>query len=221
MLLDPRALGCIGSLSHYLNTFHHHTLFLSTWRPAVFSKLFDNVKSKLSHVAIGYAERAAVAIPFLLALGFAVAAIHVMLVEHFGGVIGNWLMAGGLVCLGIIGAIGVKTSEAAERSKEEPAGTMPTLSGVPSELFRAAPMAMHLLFSSGQPASRIVRSAWRHSPLLILAGLVSLLFYPTASLGRAPRPITVEEEDESHPLASEGSLATRHAARILLAEHAL
>ena len=55
----------------------------------MFRKLIDHVKSKLSNVAIGYAERVAVAIPFVLALGFTLAAVHAMLVDHFGSVTGN------------------------------------------------------------------------------------------------------------------------------------
>ena len=42
-----------------------------------------------------YVARASVAIPFVIALGFALAAIAVMLVERFGHVTAYWMMAGG------------------------------------------------------------------------------------------------------------------------------
>jgi hypothetical protein len=35
-------------------------------------------------------------VPFLIALGFALAAITAMLIQHFGHVAGYWLMAGSM-----------------------------------------------------------------------------------------------------------------------------
>ncbi|MBO0741221.1 MAG: hypothetical protein J2P51_07325 [Hyphomicrobiaceae bacterium] len=186
----------------------------------MFRKLIDYVKSKLIHAALGYAERAAVAIPFVLALGFVVAAIHAMLVDHFGGVTGNWLMAGGLVCVGVIGALAVKTSEASETTQEEPLQAVASLSRAPSALLQAAPAALDFLSSSGRPAGQLARSLWRHSPLLLLAGLISLLFYPTDPRGPAARRTTFEPGEDPQ-FDAEGSLTMRYATQRLLAEHAL
>ena len=42
------------------------------------------------------------AIPFVIALGFGIAAVSVMLVQRFGHVTAYWIMAGGLGAIGVI-----------------------------------------------------------------------------------------------------------------------
>ena len=52
------------------------------------------------------------AVPFIIAFGFALAAIAVMLVERFGHVAGYWMMAGGLATIGVIAWIVVSVKGA-------------------------------------------------------------------------------------------------------------
>ena len=62
----------------------------------MFAGLINQAKSAASHLVLKYVARASVAVPFVIAAGFALAAISVMLVERFGHVMAYWLVAGGL-----------------------------------------------------------------------------------------------------------------------------
>jgi hypothetical protein len=78
---------------------------------SVFAGLINQAKSAVSRVVLQYAARACVAVPFVIALGFALAAVAVMLVERFGHIAGYWMMAGGLAAIGVIGWIVVSVKE--------------------------------------------------------------------------------------------------------------
>ena len=71
----------------------------------MFQGLLNSAKSAVSSLILKYVARASVAVPFVMALGFAVAAIAAMLVDRFGPITGYWLMAGGLTAIGAIAAI--------------------------------------------------------------------------------------------------------------------
>jgi hypothetical protein len=77
----------------------------------LFAGLINNAKSAVSHVILKYVARASVAIPFVIAIGFALVAITVILVQRFGQVIGYWLVAGWLAAIGVIAAIAVSIKE--------------------------------------------------------------------------------------------------------------
>ena len=185
----------------------------------MFRKLIDRVRTQLSRMAIGYAEKAAVTIPFILALGFTVAALHATLVQQFGGVMGNWIMAGGLAGLGLIGAIAVKSTEKSEGSFAQEVSGMPaSLSTYSSGVLHAAPVAFHLLTSMRQPSSGTARVAWRHAPLLFLVGVMSLLFWPTPPIHRRGAPVADTPDEERLAVAPQGSLTLQYAVRTLLAD---
>ena len=50
----------------------------------MFAGLINQAKSAVSHLVLQYVARASVAVPFIIALGFALAAITVLLVNRFG-----------------------------------------------------------------------------------------------------------------------------------------
>lgn len=52
----------------------------------MFAGLINQAKSAASHLILKYVARASVAVSFVIAAGFAFAAITVMLVERFGHV---------------------------------------------------------------------------------------------------------------------------------------
>ena len=56
----------------------------------MFAGLIHQAKSAVSGLVLKYVARASVAVPFVIALGFALAAITVMLVERFGHVMAYW-----------------------------------------------------------------------------------------------------------------------------------
>ena len=72
----------------------------------MFQGLINNAKSAVSGVVLKYVARASVAVPFVIALGFALAAITVMLLDRFGQV-------------GVIAAIFVSVKEREEEAAEQ------------------------------------------------------------------------------------------------------
>ena len=76
----------------------------------MFQGLINNAKSAVSGLVLKYVARASVAVPFFIALGFALAAITVMLVDRFGHVTAYWAVAGGMALVGAITAVIVSAS---------------------------------------------------------------------------------------------------------------
>jgi hypothetical protein len=50
----------------------------------LFAGLINQAKHTVSSIALKYVARASVAVPFVIALGFVVAAVAAMLVRHMG-----------------------------------------------------------------------------------------------------------------------------------------
>ena len=50
----------------------------------MFAGLINQAKSAVSHLVLKYVARVSVGVPFVIAAGFALAAITVILVERFG-----------------------------------------------------------------------------------------------------------------------------------------
>jgi hypothetical protein len=152
----------------------------------LFAGLINDAKAAVSHLVLRYVARASVAIPFVLALGFAAAAIAVMLVERFGHVTGYWIMAGGLAAIGIGAAIAVSVKEHEEEAadqKAEQADTGEVVSDATAEAMVQAPLALlGALFSAPGGAAgafKIARVLGRNFPLVLLLVMIGALFWPT------------------------------------------
>ena len=152
----------------------------------MFAGLINDAKAAVSHLVLRYVARASVAIPFVLALGFAVAAIAVMLVERFGHVTGYWIMAGGLAAIGIGAAIAVSVKEHEEEAadqKAEQADTGEVVSDATAEAMLQAPLVLlGALFSAPGGAAgafKIARVLGRNFPLVLLLVMIGALFWPT------------------------------------------
>src|SRR5262249_62152855 len=77
----------------------------------LFAGLIQHAREAASHLLLRYVARASVAVPFIVALGFAIAAVAVMLVDRFGHVTAYWIMAARLAILGVLAAIVVSVKE--------------------------------------------------------------------------------------------------------------
>src|SRR5829696_8953803 len=105
----------------------------------------NQAKTAVSGLILKYVARASVAVPFVIALGFALAAITVMLVQNFGHVAGYWIMAGGLAAVGVIAAIAVSAKEHEEEvaeEKAEQADTPEVVSDATAQAITQAPLAL-------------------------------------------------------------------------------
>ena len=111
----------------------------------MFAGVINQAKAAASGLVLKYVARASVAIPFVIALGFALAALTVMLVQTFGPATAYWLMAGGLAAVGVIAAIGVSVKEHEEEvaeQKTEEADTESVLSDATTQASTQAPLAL-------------------------------------------------------------------------------
>jgi hypothetical protein len=77
----------------------------------VFAGLIKQAKRAATGLVLKYVARASIALPFVIALRFALATILVLLVQRFGHAFGYWLMAGGLSLIGVVATIAVSVKQ--------------------------------------------------------------------------------------------------------------
>lgn len=73
----------------------------------MFQGLIDDAKAAAASLVGKYLARASVAVPFLIAFGFATAAVHLTLTEQFGATNASLMMAGGFCAIGVVAALAV------------------------------------------------------------------------------------------------------------------
>ncbi len=151
----------------------------------MFAGLIHQAKSAVSGLVLKYVARASVAVPFIIALGFALAAITVMLVERFGHVMAYWLVAGGLALIGIVASIVVSVKEHEEEVAEQQAertDTQEVVSEAAAQAVVQTPIALlGGLFSMPGGTTLALRVAGllgRNFPLVLLLVMVGALFWP-------------------------------------------
>jgi hypothetical protein len=159
----------------------------------VFVGLINQAKSAASGLVLKYVARASVAIPFVIALGFALAAITVMLVERFGHVTGYWLVAGGLAAIGVVAAITVSVKEHEEEVAEQQAEQSDTdevVSDATAQAMVQAPLALlgaaFTMPGGATAALKVARILGRNYPLVLLLVLIGALFWPTENKAEEP-----------------------------------
>jgi uncharacterized membrane protein YebE (DUF533 family) len=152
----------------------------------VFAGLVNQAKSAVAGLVVKYLARASVAIPFVIAFGFAVAAVAAMLVQRFGYVAGYWIMAGGLAAIGIIAAVAVRAkeheAEVAEKEAEQ-TDTREIFSGATAQAMLQTPLALlgAAVSAPGGATSalKVARLLGRNFPLVLLLGMIAALFWPS------------------------------------------
>src|SRR5690606_2097661 len=71
----------------------------------MFRALKNGLSNAATSLATKYALRASIAVPFLIAAGFAVAGATVHVVDAFGARVGYFLMAGGFAAFGLLAGL--------------------------------------------------------------------------------------------------------------------
>ena len=150
----------------------------------MFAGLINQAKSAASHLILKYVARASVAVPFIIAAGFALAAITVTLVGRFGQVMAYWLVAGGLALIGVIASIVVSVKEHEEEVAEQQATkTEEVVSDATAQAFVQTPIALlgALMTLPGGSAGALsaVRLLARNLPLVLLLVMIGMLLWPT------------------------------------------
>jgi hypothetical protein len=137
----------------------------------------------------GYFIRAAVAVPFVIALGFATAAVTLTLVDRFGPVAAFWMVAGGFSMIGLAAShvVTVKRQEVAQKqsaNQEFITGARaqtaaPTLIALLNALLSAPPTA--------ENGPEVAKAAVRNIPLVVLLALLASVFWPSHRESAAER----------------------------------
>jgi hypothetical protein len=167
----------------------------------MFAGLINQAKGAVTNLVLRYVARASVAVPFIIAAGFALAALAVMLVERFGHATGYWLMAGGLMAIGVIAGIAVSVKEHGEEVAEQQAeqtDTKETFSEATSQAMAQAPLALAgalLTTPSGATgALQVAKVLGRNFPLVVFLAMIGALFWPTSQT-----ETSLAEEKASEP----------------------
>jgi hypothetical protein len=157
----------------------------------MFRGLINDAKSALGSLAAKYLARASVAAPFVIAIGFALAAITLMLVERLGAIAAYWIMAGGLAAVGLMAAFIVSVKEQEEELAEQQAeqeDTEAVATDAAAQAIVQTPIALlgALFTMPGGPttALSIARLLGRNWPLVLLLVATSMLFWPTETTGQ-------------------------------------
>jgi hypothetical protein len=189
----------------------------------MFRGLLNDAKSAMGSIIARYLARASVAVPFLIAAGFAIAAITLMLVEQYGQVTAYWIMAGALALIGALASLVVSVKEQGEEAAEQAAAetadsSASTATAAVAEAAVQNPMALLTMLSalpmgpaSLMPALRLVA---RNIPLVVLLAAITFLLWPSekadadqqTGAGESPENTpTAAAETAAYPAEEEGA----------------
>lgn len=177
----------------------------------MFRGLINDAKTAAGSLVAKYLARVSVAVPFVAALGFATAAITIMLVDRYGHIAAYWMVAGGFTVIGLVATLVVNVREQEEEIAETQAEQADTAAVGTDAAAQAAvqlPIALlGALFSSPVGASATLGGAkvlGRNIPLVVLIALIGMLFWPTgktaadaAEAGTGGFPDTGEPQREA------------------------
>jgi len=152
----------------------------------MFRALINDAKSAATSAAsalvVKYLARASVAVPFIIAVGFAIAAITHLVVNRFGAVAGCWLLAAAFTLIGLAATLFVKRKEQEGADAEQAAAASDT-AAVAHEVAAQAPLALlgALMSTPLGPKALTggVKTMARNLPLVVLLALIAMLFWPT------------------------------------------
>ena len=151
----------------------------------IFSGVVNQAKAAASHLVLKYVARASVAVPFIIALGFALAAITVMLVQRYGHTAAYSIMAVALAIIGVIAAIVVSLKEheeqaaQAKEAKRSGDGIDGTTTQAIMQLLVALGGAFVTAPGGALGALKTTRLLGRHLPLVVLLAIIGVLLWPT------------------------------------------
>lgn len=145
----------------------------------MFQGLFQRAEMTINSIVAKYMARALVAVPLLVACGFATAAVTVKLIELYGAPIGCAIMAGvfgALTLLTMAVVSGGQTPESLNAASEEASAEEPAqIEGEFEKLF--TPELRAVLGATAPVAlPAVTRVVVRNLPLLIMLALIIYVF---------------------------------------------
>jgi hypothetical protein len=158
----------------------------------MFRELINHAKAAAGSLVARYFARASVAVPFVVALGFATAAVTITLVERYGHVAAYWLVAVGFTVIGLLAALIVSVKEQEEKRAEQQAEERDTAETGADAAAQAAVQlpvaALGALLSSPGGATAALGGAkllGRNLPLVALIVLIGMLLLPSEAAAEA------------------------------------
>lgn len=174
----------------------------------MFRGVFNYAASFAGSLIAGYLARASVAVPFIVAFGFAIAALSLMLNDRFGHRDAYLIVAGTFTVLGLFAALIVRGKERAEVAEEKPLNT--ETSDVGADGTKAAAVGMPfailgtILTTLGPaPFLSVLNVFARNLPLLLVLGAVGVLVWPKS--GGETLPVSNSDAGRRATVASAGA----------------
>jgi hypothetical protein len=178
----------------------------------MFRGLINDAKAAAGSLVGKYLMRASVAVPFIVAIGFGVAALTVVLVEKFGSLYAYLMVAGGFTLIGLVAAVAVNVKEQEEEIAEnraEAGDTKAVATDAAAQAAAQAPLALlgALLASPAGPSALAggAKMMARNIPLVVLLALIAMLFWPLD--GKTQERPADAEPDEPRPGKPNGAHA--------------
>jgi hypothetical protein len=160
----------------------------------MFQGLISDAKAASGLLIDKYFARAVVVVPFVVALGFATAAITLMLVNRFGYIAAFWMIAGGFTLIGLVATRVVGDKENKADIADKLAGAHDTGATTQAAAQVAVQVLMTLaagLLSTPRGPGTIAAGAKmvvRNMPVVVLLALLAFLFWPSESESNADAP---------------------------------
>lgn len=181
----------------------------------MFRGLINDAKAAAGSLVGKYLVRASVAVPFLIAIGFAIAAITLILIDRFGSINAYLMVAGGFTLIGLIASLVVGVKEQEEEVAEtqaEASDTASVASDAAAQAAVQAPLALlGALFATPAGPSVLAGGAkmlGRNIPLVMLLVLLGMLFWPTEPTPDAAESDGLDEfrgkPNGAHPPSANG-----------------
>jgi uncharacterized membrane protein YhaH (DUF805 family) len=182
----------------------------------VFKGLINDIKSAAASFLGVYLARASVAVPFVVALGFATTAAGLELTERYGARNAFWILAGAFCAIGLLAALAVTMKEqqqeiaAEEEQQRNEGGIGEMTSAAATQAASHLPVALLgvLMQNPSMVALPVARAVGRNMPLVLLVLLVAFLLWsserPEESVGQGddsePKPGEQQAPSEEESL---------------------
>ena len=156
----------------------------------MFQGIIDDAKAAANEMLARVATRAAIGVVFLVAIGFAIAGLTMLLVDRYGAITASWVLAGGFAAIGLIGlvAANMHDNRQEERKAEEEklaaeAEPSPTMADATSAAKIPLALVGSLLTSTSGFISptTVLRFLARNAALVAFAGLLAMVLWPQST----------------------------------------
>lgn len=169
----------------------------------MFTGVINDARRAANSLIGKFLGRAVVAVPFVIAGGFATAALTLMLIDRFGAQVAYWLVALLFTFVGVLAAavVTVKEQESDAETLAADEQEQTTLQAVDEALTPVAMLAPLLTSPFAASAGlTVLRWSLRNVPVLVLAALIVLLNWPTGQ----PAGAAADAGEASAPPAPDG-----------------